>query len=131
MKPREKKPETVYRIINRSTGEPEGSYSRAYCDEYDFDSVSQARGANCHDIFEDKVKYGIAKYRVIYELIEDDVDPPSKEEIIKATVEKSKDYWDIPPFLLDYIHDQAIKRQLTESEIASECFQYHKENART
>ena len=32
MKPREKKPEIVYRIINRETGAAVGSYSRAYCD---------------------------------------------------------------------------------------------------
>lgn len=72
MKPREKKPETVYRIINKITGEAEGSYSRACCDEYDFRSPEEARGANCHGIFEDTEKYDIAKYRVTYELIEDE-----------------------------------------------------------
>lgn len=73
MKPREKKPEIVYRIIDRATGEAMGSYSRAYCDEYDFNSAEEARNANCHDIFQDRVKYKIAKYRVIYTLIDDDV----------------------------------------------------------
>ena len=73
MKPREKKPEIVFRIINRSTGEAEGSYSRAYCDEYDFNSPEEARSSNCHDIFKNKRKYKIAKYRVTYELVEDDV----------------------------------------------------------
>jgi len=72
MKPREKKPETVFRIINKQTGEAEGSYSRACCDEFDFDSVSQARNANCHGMFKDQNKYKIAKYKVTYELIEDD-----------------------------------------------------------
>ena len=59
MKPREKKPETVYRIIDKKTGNAKGSYSRACCDEYDFNSISEAR---------------IAKYKVTYELIEEDAD---------------------------------------------------------
>ena len=50
MKPAEKKSEEVYRIINRSTGEAVGSYSRAYRDEYDFGSVKSARAANCHGV---------------------------------------------------------------------------------
>ena len=72
MKPKEKKPEIVYRIIDRNTGEAQGSYSRVYCDEYDFKSVSEARTANCHGIFEDEKKYKIAKYKVTYTLITDD-----------------------------------------------------------
>ena len=76
MKPKEKKPETVYRIIDRSTGEPVGSYSRAYCDEYDFRSVDEARRANCHDVFEDQDRYAIAKYRVTYDLIDPDCGRP-------------------------------------------------------
>jgi hypothetical protein len=72
MKPRERKPEIVYRIIDIASGDPVGSYSRAYCDEYDFESVHQARSANNCGIFEDKDKYRIAKYRVTYELLEDD-----------------------------------------------------------
>ena len=72
MKPKDKKPETVFRIIDRNSGEAVGSYSRAYCDEYDFSSVSEARNANCNGMFEDKEKYKIAKYKVTYTLIEDD-----------------------------------------------------------
>lgn len=74
MKPAEKKPETVFRIIDRKTGNPVGSYSRAYCDEYDFSSPEAARSANCHGIFKDKEQFAIAKYRVIYELIDPDCD---------------------------------------------------------
>ena len=73
MKPKEKKPEIVFRIINQE-GNAVGSYSRAYCDEYDFESVGQARSANCHDMFKDKSKYSIAKYRVTYELLNADCD---------------------------------------------------------
>lgn len=74
MKPREKKPEIVFRIIERTTGDAVGSYSRACCDEFDFASVPSARGANCHGVFEDKNKYAIAKYRVTYTLLVGDVD---------------------------------------------------------
>jgi len=68
------KQDTVYRIIDRTTGNSVGSYSRAYCDEYDFNSAKQARKANCHGVFENVSKYAIAKYRVVYELIDDDVE---------------------------------------------------------
>lgn len=74
MKPREKKPETVFRIIDRATGEAQGSYSRAACDEYDFASVEEARSANLFDVYKDRQKFAVAKYRVIYELIDDDCD---------------------------------------------------------
>lgn len=73
MKPREKKPATVFRIIDRDSGEAVGSYSRSYCDEFDFESAGQARSANCHGMFEDRMKYAIAEYRVTYELIDPDV----------------------------------------------------------
>jgi len=74
MKPKEKKPEEVYRIINKRTGEAVGSYSRSYCDDFDFKSVSQARHANCHGVFEDKEKYKIARYKVTYELLDGNCD---------------------------------------------------------
>ncbi len=80
MKPMEKKPETVFRIIDRQTGEAQGSYSRACCDEFDFDSPDRARTANCHGIFRDREKYRIAKYRVVYELLDDDVHCQSEED---------------------------------------------------
>ena len=73
MKPAEKKPEIIFRIIDRKTGEAMGSYSRAYCDEYDFQSASQARNANVHGIFRNSVKYAVAKYKVTYELLEMDI----------------------------------------------------------
>ncbi len=74
MKPREMKPATVFRIIDRKTGEAMGSYSRTYCDEYDFGSADEARKSNVHGIYEDSERYAIARYRVIYELIDGDVD---------------------------------------------------------
>ncbi|KKK97531.1 hypothetical protein LCGC14_2651850 [marine sediment metagenome] len=69
MKPKEKKPAQVFRIINKETGEAVGSYSRAYCDEFDFRSIESARTANCHGMFQDKDTYDIAEYEVVYTLI--------------------------------------------------------------
>ena len=74
MNKRAAKPPVVYRIIDQATGEPVGSYSRAYGEEYDFRSPQEAREANFHGMFWDKGKYRIAKYKVTYELLEDDVD---------------------------------------------------------
>lgn len=62
----------VYRIIDKDTGKAQGVYSRAYHDEFDFSSVESARNSNCHDIYQNKEKYKIAKYKVTYTLIEDD-----------------------------------------------------------
>ena len=88
MKPKEIKPDFVFRIIDRATGGAVGSYSRACCDQYDFESVTQARSANVHGIFKNKDKYKIAKYRVIYELVEDDVtDETSEHPGFEWTVE--------------------------------------------
>jgi hypothetical protein len=78
MKPKEIKPSIVYRIIDRKTEDAVGSYSRSYCDEFDFNSVSEARNANCHGVFENREKYKIAKYRVTYTLIESDCDRNEK-----------------------------------------------------
>ena len=74
MKPKEKKPQEIFRIIEQESGDAVGSYSRAYCDEYDFESVDEARNANTHGIFKDKEKYRIAKYKVTYTLVEDNCD---------------------------------------------------------
>ncbi len=63
----------MFRIIDKESGHAVGSYSRAYRNEYDFDSAEQARTANCHGEYKNKKKYKIAKYRVTYELIDDDV----------------------------------------------------------
>jgi len=63
----------VYRIIDRSTDEAVGSYSRACRDEYDFESPTEARSANCHGMFTDNSKFKIAAYKVTYELIADEV----------------------------------------------------------
>jgi len=91
MKPREKKPETVYRIIDKKTGKAQGSYSRACCDEYDFSSVESARTANCHNMFRDKDKYKIAKYKVTYELINDDCDNAGEYDEEKMRKKRQED----------------------------------------
>jgi hypothetical protein len=53
------------------------------------------------------------------------------EETEERKVEVPAGKWYIPPQFLDHIHNQAIKRQLTESEVITECIWYHKENAMT
>jgi hypothetical protein len=99
MKPKEKKPVIVYRIISRKTGRPKGSYSRSYHDEYDFNSVEQARTANCHGLFEDKRKYQIAKYKVTYTLLDEDVDnakdvdPNMRTQKEEEIAEWWREYW--------------------------------------
>lgn len=72
MKPKEQKPDIIYRVIDWE-GNAVGSYSRAYCDEYDHESPEAARSANVHGVFRDR-KYKIAKYRVTYELLDPDCD---------------------------------------------------------
>ena len=68
------KSKEVCMIHNRETGDSVGSYSRACRDVFEFDSVSSARNANCHDMFQDKEKYKINRYKVTYELIEEDAE---------------------------------------------------------
>ena len=72
MKPQEKKPEIVFRVIDRETGFPVSS--RACWDQFDFDSVERARTASTYGTFTDRARYAGAKYRVIYELLDPDVD---------------------------------------------------------
>ncbi len=55
----------VYRIWNTKTNIYEGSYSRSYHDEYDFDSEESARNANCHGMFK-RPEYEIHKYMKKY-----------------------------------------------------------------
>jgi hypothetical protein len=64
----------VYRIITRSTGEAVEAYSRGDDNGYGFSSPEKARDANVHGVFQDKEKYQINKYRVVYQLIQYDVD---------------------------------------------------------
>jgi len=63
----------VYRIVDNKTGEITGNYSKAYHNEYDFKSASDARNANCHGMFKNRERYRIVKYKVIETLINDDV----------------------------------------------------------
>ena len=63
------KDKIVFMIIDKSTNDPVGVYSRAYHDEYEFSSRDQALNANCHGIHQDESKFEIAKYKVIYKRI--------------------------------------------------------------
>ena len=64
----------IYQIFDRDSTEPEGVYSGACHDEFNFDSAAQARSSNCHDTYKDMFKYKINKYKVAYTLIEEDCD---------------------------------------------------------
>jgi hypothetical protein len=69
------KNKTVFVLHDRKSGEAQGVYSRACHDDYEFSSEESARSSNCHDVYKNTVKYRVAKYRVTYELIDDDVSP--------------------------------------------------------
>jgi len=71
----------IYRIINNETGELEGAYNRSYYTQYEFSSPGEARSSNVHDIFRNKREYRIQKWKVTYELVEDDCDPYRQEKI--------------------------------------------------
>ena len=60
----------VFMILDKKTGKPQGVYSRAYHDEYEFSSKDSALHANCHGIHKDEERFEIAKYKVTYELIQ-------------------------------------------------------------
>ena len=64
----------VYRIVDRETEEFEGVRFIAYHKEYEFSSSESARSSNCNDVYEDRKKYRIDKYKVTYTKIEDDCD---------------------------------------------------------
>ena len=107
MKPQKKHEHIAYRIIHRSSGTAVGSYSRACHDEYDFESVESARNANWHGVFRRRSQYAIAKYRVIYELIEPDcpVDYTEEDSMRDTMLEVMEEYerthnGEFPPIIL-------------------------------
>lgn len=77
----------IYRIVDRDTNEEVGVYIPPTArDEYNFSSVESARRSNCHDIYEDKAKYKIRKYKLV--LVDDDCDPATEEDFKRAAEEK-------------------------------------------
>jgi hypothetical protein len=84
LKPKNK---NVFVIHDRETGEAQGVYSRSCHDDYEFSSAERARSSNCHDIYLDKNKYRIGKYRVTYELIDEDA-PADNELDVKPFVDE-------------------------------------------
>jgi len=74
MKPKAKKPEIVFRIIDKKTGEAQGTYRKMWSYDFDFSTPEEARNANASGVFKNEERYKIARYRVTYELIEDDED---------------------------------------------------------
>lgn len=56
----------VFMIIDKSTDEPVGVYSRAYHDIYEFSSKEKALNANCHGIHKDESKFEVVEDKVFY-----------------------------------------------------------------
>jgi len=97
------KPKMVYRIVNRETEQHQGVYSRACHDDYDFDSVERAKSSNFHDIYQDRYKYKINKYKVTYTLIKDDCEGPPRKKS-KKQLAKEAEY----PSIIDRVNDLMI-----------------------
>ena len=62
----------VFTLHDNATGEQVGSYDRSCGDRYEWSSEADARRDNCHDIFEDREKYKVKRWRVTYELLDDE-----------------------------------------------------------
>jgi hypothetical protein len=58
---------TVYKIWDKQLGQFASAYSRAYHDEWEWETEERALNSNCHDIFKDASRYEIVKYKVKYE----------------------------------------------------------------
>ncbi len=69
----ELKPKIMCRIIDRDTGKQQSSYERGNYHKFEFDSAYHARLSNCHGEFTSP-SYKIVKYKVTYEVIDDDCD---------------------------------------------------------
>lgn len=127
----------IYKIHDRDTGAVQSAYMRSYWTQVEFNSPEQARSSNCHGIFGDKAKYRIARYKVTYELIEEDVDPPTLEEIqqkleydedmveVRRQIEESgpKGALEQMGFMLRALHELRMKRiynQLANEKEATE-----------
>ena len=63
----------VYKIYNTESKKEEQVYNRSYTNQTEFSSPSEARRSNCWDIYQDRDQYKIRKYKVTYELIDEDV----------------------------------------------------------
>ena len=82
------KEKIVYRISDRNTGETLGSGGTTYRIEYDFHSPNDAR-----QLCDNKFVCKVSKYRVTYELIDDDVDGKDLDEIEAHKVKHEKDQY--------------------------------------
>jgi len=70
----------IYKIVDRNDNSTQQVYSRSYRYESEFDSIHSATHAHHSGMHQNKAKYKIQKYKVTYELIEDDCLPPTKAE---------------------------------------------------
>src|SRR5690606_31203145 len=72
-----------YILINRETDMPQSVYMGVSShDQLFFGSPSSARTSNCHGLYKDRTKYRVARVRI--EIVEDDVDPATDEDVRRA-----------------------------------------------
>ncbi len=78
-----------YVLYTKTPEEPEQVFMGGCSHVSEFSSVECARNSNCHGIYQDKIKYKIAKIKkeVIRTILEDDIDPPTESEMEKYTSE--------------------------------------------
>lgn len=62
-------PKVVYMLFDKNNKGPIGVYSRAYHNEYEFESESDARTSNVHGIYQDKEEFKVKKFMVSYKEI--------------------------------------------------------------
>jgi hypothetical protein len=67
-------PKIIYKIIDRKTGDTQSSYQRGNYHKFEFESAYSARLSNCHGVYTDKEQFKIVKYKVTYEVIDEDCD---------------------------------------------------------
>jgi len=89
----------VFKIWNKKTNAYNGSYSRAYHDEYEFDSEESAIEANCHGVFHDTDTYEIHEVEITEKLVKK---LPPKESYVEETAEKAKRQKEIDDFMKEH-----------------------------
>ena len=73
---------TKYELFCRETGKSVSVYRQFGGEQELFDSVDEARKSNCHGVYEDRVKYGVRRVKILVSGV--NCDPPTKTEEVAA-----------------------------------------------
>lgn len=65
---------TIYRIVDRVTGETVAVYFQFRGDQTDFDSPREARSSNCHGIYSDRKRFRIDEIEITEKVVKEGVD---------------------------------------------------------